>query len=359
MPIPPPGADAGPVIDTVTSINPEAPPNMDRQQMIDALQQLGYDTSLITDTIPDAALAEILRVYEANSAPAEGEPAPGGSATPMDDGTTPAKKPEDMTPVDPNAPVDPNDPNAQPVQQYDDAAPTRDEIVQFLVDAGAGDQATLSAMPDDQLQELFLQVVQSMQGDQGAAPAAPPDDTAAQMAEKVKKMSERAYIKSIVTEAIAQALKGVDAKLNAVTGQADRLIQNQKKADVVKFCEARRLEGKLLPAEFNDTVARLIRADSRKVRKFSEGGKQVLKSELDLQMEELERRPIVVSFAERLKQPLQPGNDELAQVESHYEKFSEGFARAGTTKEKFVKAYQLLKKRDPHLTAADYCAGNR
>jgi len=101
--------------------------------------------------------------------------------------------------------------------------------------------------------------------------------------------------------------------------------------------------------------ARLNRAPTTPVHKFSEKGKdgkvrEGVKSELELQMDELRKRPFVLKFAERIAQPLTRGSTEVSKVRNHFRRFSENYRNTGTTEQKLVDAFKLYRKKNPSGT---------
>ncbi len=283
---------------------------MSRAEMIDALGKMGFDTSTITDGVPDEVLAQMLAAL-----PTEPSPAPDAAMADM----------------------------------------SRDDMIAALQQAGY-DPNELTGLSDEDLKALY-----DAEFPPEAAPAAAPVAT---MSERTPKKKEERVIKfseisGLIASLVDAASKGIEKrfemKLGAIRRQTASLDGNAKKSAVVKFCEALREEGKILPLNFDSVVARLLRADHvRRVHKFSEGGKTSYLTELDLQQDELRRGPILASFAERMKQPTSTTDSEVAAVENHFESFSESYKRISHTKEKMVAAYKIARRDNPRLTAKEF-----
>ena len=168
-------------------------------------------------------------------------------------------------------------------------------------------------------------------------------------------MSENA-IRQLVRKVVAEELTPAVSTAKEQVGQ---LLQVPKRQNIEKYCEDLVRNGKLLRAEKARTIARLMRADTNPVFKFSEKKKtgetvQVKKSELDLQMEELEARPLVLKYAERIAQPLSSPNTEVAELKNHFRRFSEQYAKTGTNWKKMVGAFKKYRQQHPGATADQF-----
>lgn len=181
------------------------------------------------------------------------------------------------------------------------------------------------------------------------------------------KFSER-QVRKIVDAAVAQVRK----EFGGIREQTEQLAANTKRANITKFCETMVQAGKVAPAELDPgdpknprptLIDRLMRADARTtVHKFSENGKEVKLTELDLQMREIETRPQLVRFGERLKgggAMAGRGTDaEVEKVEAHFEQFREQFERHGTKREDLVSGFKAARDRNRDLKAEDYLLAN-
>ncbi len=393
--------------DDVTTITSDEESQMDRQQMIEALTKLGFDTSTLTDATPDAALAEMLRLYEnkdsaeaaeeVQEAKPENFDEPPADAPPADDappshdemvkaltdmGYDPAdlagKSDEDLAALlasemnasqgaEPPQQFDepPADPAAPPVDE-NAPAPTRDEMIEALVEVGY-DRAELEGMPDEELadnfnQELDSHVQQMME--QGAATSfseqtvANEDENEEAFKQLMRqiKLELVPMIRSLVVEKFSE----VTEKLATTERMAKQLANNTKRANIRAFCESMRNDGRLSPGKFDETMARLMRADNSRVIKFTEkGGTKQALTDLDLQMREIRTSPAVVHFGEQLEQPNRPLATEVGKIKNHFEKFSETFKKHGTTKDALVSAFKKARAKRKGLTADQFISGAR
>lgn len=197
----------------------------ERQQMLDALAEMGFDIALITDAIPDELLSAFVNALK-------------------------AAKPEEEA-----------------------------EMSEGQITAGAAGV--------------------------GTAVAAPPKPTQLLPKSLTAKFSEMAReIKTLTTE--------VNQLRSTSTATADLIGKNHdtaKRQTVHTFCEQSVKDRLLTPAEVecddkgvplpHTVLARLLRADHTRKHSFSEGGKAVQKTELELQMDEIRaRKPH--TFSERV-----------------------------------------------------------
>lgn len=302
---------------------------MSRDELLQKLQGMGFDMGLITDQIPDEVLAEMIRVADAAGQEPDGDEGDAG-----DQGDQGDQQMDDSKDTDTDtSSQDATDDTKKADQSMDDSQDTSD---------------------DSQKDDMMAQAQKMM-------------DCAKQMMEKYgsKKMAEpRKYsereLNAAVDRAVARALKKhVTGTVGELKKFAEEQVASQKRASVDAFCERMSREGRILPAEKASIHARLMRADSKTcITKFKEKSGRIAElSELDLQMKEIEARPTL--FGERFKAPLtgtQSEDAEIAKVEEHFEQFSEGFNRVGTTREKLVAGFKAARKHTPNLTAAEYLA---
>lgn len=283
---------------------------MNRDELIKKLVAHGVDADLCKD-VPDAVLAEMVRALDAKAAPADPD------AALMDDA---AELPE---------PRDEEDRKAKETL----AAKYMDRCKKMAEKYRRHDDAPTVPLG----------------GDRPMTPA---------------QFSEQ--FKPLVDAAVKAAVAQVERKFASVNEQVTQLEANTKRANVTKFCEAMAKAGKVLPAELDagdpknprpTLIDRLMRADARTaVEKFSEGGKQVALTELDLQMREIERRPVLVRFGEAVKAA--PGGfdsfaEQRQRAEQFYESNREAFAKVGTTREEFLKTFEQASEADrKHLLGA-------
>jgi hypothetical protein len=281
--------------------------------MLEKLAAAGVDVSQITDVVPDSVVADMCRLAD-------------GPADDFDDDADPST----LSP--------------------DDAAKMKEMAVSNF--KKYAERCRKMGESDDAL-KTYLGGVKMPTG----TPAAQDNLTA-------EKFSER--VQPLIDAAVNAAVKRVESQFAPIQKQVHDFEANTKRASVEKFCEAMSQAGKIIPAEMDrgadgkqpTIVDRLLRADAhQKVHKFSEGGKTHALSELDLQMREIERRPVLVKFGERrvgTTKDATAGDDEKAKVEGHYEQFAEEFAKGQTTKEDFLKAFESARKSNPKLTAEKF-----
>ena len=291
---------------------------MDRQQMIAKLTAAGVDAALLTDAVPDPVLAEMCRL-------AEGKGGGGDEFADADFDGDMARHPADRM------------------------AKMREHARKY---------ADMYAARCKKMGENMGTVPGSTEGlvKPGDKPDAVTPDKFAELA------------KPLIERAVSAALEQERKKAGSALEQLDAREAELRRQSVEKFCENMVKAGKVLPAELDrgdpksprpTLVDRLLRADARqKVHKFSENGKTVELTELELQMREVESRPQLVRFGERSVKTGPGGaagrDGEKAKVKEHYERFSEDFRRMGTTEEELTKAFEAAQKRDPDLTAAKF-----
>jgi hypothetical protein len=255
----------------------------------------------------------------------------------------------------------------------------RDEMVNALLQAGHTDE-DLKELSDEEIKDLYDAEVGShasmSEGDadddeevRDSVPSAIPNDPASSSPAynqnqpppglvvkpgPVEKMSEkliRQTVQKVIREELTPALK-------TAKQQTSQILQGAKRANIRQFAENLVKEGRLLRSEVPSTIARLMRASVGKVYHFSDKknpGQKVRKTELDLQMEELQARPIIVSFAERVGQPMTKLSSDVAKIKNHYQRFSDRYRKmGGPNLKKLVQAYKFLRKRRPDLTADEF-----
>ncbi|MDE2097710.1 MAG: hypothetical protein KGL39_10715 [Patescibacteria group bacterium] len=271
---------------------------MDRNQLAQAAIQLGIPQSAI-DKLSDEELAAVTQtkapappdgaVGGGNFADSMGAPGEGDDTAPMG---TYAEDDLDADPT-PNPQDDPANP--RPAGVYAECGPphgTRN----FSDEAPRGDLPKVSP---------------------ASVPAAPKEDLDRRTNGQVAKMYSETRRLHAET-----ARMHTEIQNNFKTYQ--REIANRRKIDaevarrnhgksVHAFCERMKAEKKMLRAEAdpkdpNSVYNRLLRTSPKKVHKFSEKGKQVAKSEYELQCAEIEARDpanLVRFFGEKM--PQQPG----------------------------------------------------
>lgn len=164
-----------------------------------------------------------------------------------------------------------------------------------------------------------------------------------------EKMSE---IVKAVKQALQQEAKSTLATLEKFK---EETLTSEKRRAVDGLIERWGRDGKLPPREQASVRARLLRADTTLVHKFSEGGKEITGSDFDLQCREIESRP--TRFGELFATPQDRKENEdreLAAVERFHESNSAQFAKIGYGLEALKKGFQAAKKSNPSITAEEF-----
>jgi len=189
------------------------------------------------------------------------------------------------TPAAPAAPMDDAPPASAPTP------PSRDEMIAALVAAGQ-DQATVSQMSDADLAAAYAAVKGKMADDPDAD-----DPTKKKPVPPVSTMSE-------TEKKAAESLKRINqheaeaAKRHSVAAVRER---KAKVKDAEAFCETLVKGERLLPHQKADYVTILVALDdSLAIHKFAENGKSETLSAYELKKRELERRPKVIKFGEKV-----------------------------------------------------------
>ena len=280
----------------------EVTPIMTRDEILQALQGVGFDVSGITDQVPDPVLAEILRVLQSKQAAPEG-----GMMADTGTGTATGAAPIAPAVTPPVAPPLPGIP-----------APVIPPHPQ---------QVTMK-YSEEQLQAII-----------------------------------KGTVEKVVSAAVANLQKPLADKVSELGKFAEDRIAAEKRASITARLEALVKQGKVLPAEIEAGLAEtLFCHDARTVQKFSEAGKTVERTPLDKAFAVLEARPMLARFAERIKSQPKPGtaggnpDDELEKVQRFSEdpNFVHALRAKGDTPEGYVAKFSEAKKKMPALTAAQY-----
>ncbi len=328
---------------------------MDRDGMMQALAEHGLDMEAVKD-VPDPALAEMLRVCEAKDDAAHAE----------DEEKTDVPPPEEEPPPDaPMAEGDEEEDDEDDEDDDDEPPPDRPMA------EGEDDDEDDEFCDDDMHVEGDEDEVTTMAPVAAAPPARPMSARRPKKVQTTMHYSERA-VKKVVKAAVTEAVKQVRKEFAGVREQTEQLSASQKRANVTAFCEAQLAAGKVMPAELDDQggkrptlIDRLLRADARQVvRKFTEKGKTVELTELDLQMKEIEERPVIVRYGERVKSSAggrADGSGEGDEVEkvrafAHRQEIVDALRANDQTPAQFVQKFCELRKARPDLTAAEFGA---
>ena len=341
IPLPEPHSDAGtswrPVTLTLHATSPlpggcqacfsEVSP-MDRQALLDALGQHGFDLAALTDAVPDETLSEFLRVLDAASQ----EP----------DGDEPEDLPLDQEPE----PADGDELMAEDGDDKDkgDDKKFKDGCAAEYADGGLDlDKPLTDSSIDNPLYTAG--------GGQGTSPV----------------YAGGTKLASRHPKSVSMKFQERTARIEARLQRAEKFAEQQqaaaKKALVASKLDSLIAAGKVLPAEREGLESLLHSLDADAVTKFAEKGNTVERTAFEQALAVLEARPTLVKFGERVKsarpgtagKSAQPSEDvEVAEVEAHYEAFSEQFGKAGLTKEKLVEGFKNQRKLHPETTAKQF-----
>lgn len=253
----------------------------------------------------------------------------------------------------------------------------RDQMLEALAALGYDVEKITNATSDEALAEILIMC----QAKSGAAtppaepapeptpepdeklaeppvPAPPPAPPAREPSTVTLKYSE---LQTYVQKAVDKAVKGLGDKVARIDKFTEEKLAADKKASIKSRLDALVAAGKVLPAERDAGLDdALLAVDATKVLKFSEKGKLVERTALDQQFATLEARPVLVSFAERMKVGATgtkaTEEEEVAKVTRFSEdaKFSSALKAAGKTPEAYVAAFKEARKKKPSLTAKDY-----
>lgn len=325
---------------------------MNRDEMLKQLSDLGCDTSVITDTVPDEVIAEWLRTASASQEPPdeeldeEGEKET-GDATGHDDAD--ADRTQDTT--------DHDDAPQMPADTTDTAA-----MAEYYSAMGEYCAKKMAEFPDPSAPQVA--------GVGGGATTKNGEPVPKKKTTTVH-FSER-DVRKIVGVAVKTAKEEIRKEFAEVRTATRSLSDETRRASVQKFCETQVQAGRLPPSALDTgdpkaprptVVDRLMRADHRrKVHKFSERGSdgkptETELTELELQMKEIETGPALWKFGEKLKGPYTvqtAETEDVAKVEKFHEENAPRFAGAGLSKEKLVDGWKKYKAANPEITTEKF-----
>jgi hypothetical protein len=330
---------------------------MDRSAMMAALEERGFDTSLITDDMPDELLAEILRCGQPDQDQGDGSqqytaedliPAPAGAKT-ITDATL-----------------------AEGCSKMDDMDSDRGDVGGVYADDS---KDNLDNLPRNKGSSPMVPVSTPYAGNTSQLATAGASKHPKNI--KISYGELKGAISQIVREEISQAIKGQQTTLQELNKFSEEQRASNKRAMVTSFVEAELKSGRIKPFELDDSdpnrrtlFQRLMAADSRQiVHKFKDAkGQTVEKTELDLQMDEIRSHP-VGRFSELTRAgdrgqangTAQKKNDkglvedeEVDKVRTFAEENRKDLETAGTSVEKFCERFQKKRTKQPDYTAAEY-----
>jgi hypothetical protein len=291
---------------------------MDRAKMIEALTQYGYNADLLAKA-PDELLAEMLRVCT----DMEGDD--------DDDEDDDAEMPEPANDAEKTA--------------LSEKAKKMAERAKKYVDKYCGTKM-------DDTPAAMAQTPPAG----GSAAAVAPEPTPKKVTTHVAYTEEQ--LQARIDKAVAGALdKHVSGSISRLTKFQEQQEASQKKLTGEKFVEEMTAAGKLAPAEKDRTVQLLLTLDAAQVHKFAEGGKEVSRTQLAQAQEAIRSRPSL--FTELARTGKTSGTDagadaEVAQVEAHYERFSESYTKTGQKKEDLIKAFKAAPPAERQRYLRDF-----
>ena len=256
-----------------------------------------------------------------------------------------------------------------------DDAPDRQDMIDQLTELGE-DPSTLQAMSDEDLSDLLDSYDDEDEDDsdddtmshadadpyanidannpKGGEPMPPPKPPAPK---KVVTQTTQHFSEAVRKE-VARHLQARNAEMSTITRIALTQKAKAKRATIDTFCESMVKQGKLLPAELNAVKLRLGRADaSRIVRKFSDKGKTIERTELEEQMAEIEARPKLVTFGEKVKSQGQKSLDdeEIQKVKDFAELHEDSLTKfSEDAPKKLVENFKKMRAKNPRYTAQMY-----
>ena len=283
---------------------------MERDELISQLGQLGANTDVLAD-VPDEALAEMLRVCQGAAVNHAGDvPEPHSS---WDD--------EEMPEPD----------GDEQAQEYADRARRMGEKAKKWMEKYCGME------PEKPSQYIEPDPV-GVQGGGSVPPPGPVTKHPSKVTMQYNEAQLNQTVEKIVGKVIASQLKPA---MDELVKFRETSLESDRKNSIRKFCEANGPLGtkKLSKADLDETsplsvISRLYRADARKVvEKFTENGRKVECTDLDLQMREIEARQ-PMRFNEGTKSGLggkagEATGEVEAVVTQHFEKFREDYSKFG------------------------------
>jgi len=186
-----------------------------------------------------------------------------------------------------------------------------------------------------------------------------------------KSSETQRFSETDVRRIVNVAKEEIRKEFAGVRKQTQQLAANTRRANIVQFCESMVAAGYLLPAQVEQVDPKgkvqnvwteLMRADSENVvLTFSEKGKAVGMTELDLKMKAIREGPKLARYAERAgvgKNGNGQSDEELAKVQRFSEtpRFSQVLEVAGKTPTEYVEGFKKAKEQNPRLTAEMYGA---
>lgn len=316
---------------------------MQREQMLQQLADAGMDTSALTEAVPDEALAEICRLV------CGGDQQQPPQTPPIDDQAAPPDMPDmpDMAGPGGMPGKPPGMPGRMPFDEARSVASlTQKQAAQTGRDAGR--PISRYGEAEQQLQGLHKKIDDEEERKGNARMFS--EENKAELAALVGAAVEKA-----LAERVGGAAEQIKGSLDALKKFSEEDLASAQKRTVDGIIERLELAGKLPPVQREMVRQRLLATDAtRKVFKYTEGGKTQTLTAFEAAVKELELTPGI--FGERIASGGDAPDEELAKVE----KFSEspqmqGALRAtGKKPADFVEGFKKLQKERPRITATEY-----
>lgn len=158
----------------------------------------------------------------------------------------------------------------------------------------------------------------------------------------------------IVNAAVAAATKPIQDKLSAAEQSVSKFQEAEKKKSIDSRLDLLLKQGKVLPAEIDAGLKdQLCRADA--IQKFSDG-----QTELDKQLNILEKRPVILKMSEQVKGGkggVGNADDEAKKVQRFAEEdpsIGRALQATGKTSADYLAGFAAAKAKNPSLTAKQY-----
>ncbi len=311
---------------------------MNRDEIIQKLQEHGCDAQALQD-VPDAALAEMLRVCEDKEATREPAEDPDQQFAEDDERMPPAPEGDEDS------------------QSYADKARRYSTLARKFGSFKRHDE------------ELDVDNTGGINGVAGTdtttgqpQPAhahpqgTPPAEYAGRHPKSVsmKFKDEAAFNTAVATEVrriLDREIRGSIRKIEKYNERQEAAARHKAAAADI---DALVSSGQVPPRERDHEIALLQKLDAVTVHKFAEGGKTVSRTEYEEHLAHLKRRRSL--FTPLMRDLHSPAvvDAEVAKIEDHFEMFRESFKGTGKSKEDLVAGYKAARKHNEGLTADEF-----
>ncbi len=328
-------------------------PDQAKQQLID----LGADPDKVGQMEPDEVM-DMLRVC--NGLKEQAQPAQPMDDNPMSGDVTQPAQPMDDQPMQYGEDDDADDPGDEA-----GARQMAERAVKYLDKYCGGGAGQPMGVPNEKMGDMSppppppmpAQPMADMMGVSNTPPTHPSNPTAGPM-------HPNQHPKSVTMKYAEQQIKQAEAKIARIDKMAEERLASAKKSAVKAELDALVTEGKVLPSERPDLDEILLLQDATRMQKFADTGAdgkrvEVSATPFDRMLAKLKARPVLVSFAERMKggQQTTPEEAEVAKVQRFAESdadFQHVLKIQGKTPADYVAKFKELKAKKPSLTAREY-----